>query len=145
MTGIRILVTGSRAWVDQYLLREALLHAAVGHDEVTLVHGRCDPRRPDGSVVRWDAALRARPAVTDSLRGADWLADRVAVEQAWAVEQYPANWHRDGKAAGPLRNSAMVGLGAEVCIAFPLGQSAGTWDCVRKARAAGIPVRVIDP
>jgi hypothetical protein len=36
----------------------------------------------------------------------------------------------------------MVGLGADLCLAFPLPGSTGTPHCVGLARAAGIPVRV---
>ena len=34
----------------------------------------------------------------------------------------------------------MVNAGADLCLAFPLGESRGTRDCVRRADAAGIPV-----
>lgn len=56
------------------------------------------------------------------------------------VEVHPADWPRHGKAAGHRRNAEMVALGADVCLAFPLGESRGTRDCVRRARDAGIPV-----
>lgn len=42
------------------------------------------------------------------------------------------------------RNAEMVNLGADVMLAFPLGQSAGTGGCMRLAEAGGIPVRVYE-
>lgn len=62
---------------------------------------------------------------------------------------YRAAWGVHGKAAGPIRNAAMLeGSGnlrsvaldcrADLLIAFPGG--AGTADCVRQARELGIPV-----
>ncbi len=41
-------------------------------------------------------------------RGADILGERFAVENQWEIEFYPAEWQKYGKAAGPIRNSAMV-------------------------------------
>lgn len=55
----------------------------------------------------------------------------------------PANWDLHGKAAGPIRNREMAQAGADLCLAFPLGQSRGTWNCVNECKKAGIPVKVI--
>lgn len=57
-------------------------------------------------------------------------------------EPHPAHWHRDGAKAGPLRNQHMVDLGAHRCLAFPRPNSKGTWDCIRRAADAGIPVNI---
>lgn len=141
MTAIRILVTGSRVWPAPERVRAALVVAAADHEQVTVVHGRCDPRRPDGGRVTWAAGLRAPDPFV--LHGADWYADRIAAEFGWAVEAWPANWAHDGKAAGPIRSQAMVDTGADTCLAFPIGASGGTWDCIRRARAAGIPTTVV--
>jgi hypothetical protein len=37
----------------------------------------------------------------------------------------------------------MVDLGADLVLAFPLGKSEGTRDCIRRATAAGIHVREV--
>lgn len=37
----------------------------------------------------------------------------------------------------------MVDLGADICLAFPTKSSIGTWDCVRRANAAGIRVIIV--
>ena len=67
------------------------------------------------------------------------------------VHVIKANWDVEGRSAGPKRNSRMVkaaaalaeALGVElVCHAWPLGESRGTRDCMRKAEAAGARVVV---
>lgn len=119
---MRILVTGSRRLKDYNLVARALGEAAFCTDpaeEIVVVHGAC----PYG--------------------GADWLAGTWSRNSFNVVEEpHPADFARLGKKAGPLRNQEMVGLGADLCLAFPDSNSRGTWDCVRRARAAGIPVEI---
>ena len=75
--------------------------------------------------------------------GVDALARRFADEYDVAMESYPADWARYGRAAGLKRNQAMADAGADLCLAFPsLGRSAGTWDMIRRAVAAGIETRI---
>jgi hypothetical protein len=57
--------------------------------------------------------------------------------------KHPADWDQHGKAAGPIRNREMAQAGADLCLAFPLGESRGTWNCVNECKKAGIPVKVI--
>lgn len=116
---MRILVTGSRDWQDKDAIRRALLAIAqnVGQgDLITVVHG--------------DAA------------GADRIAGDVAIEQGWEIDVYPADWDRYGKRAGPIRNSAMLVKRPDICVAFPIPGSRGTWDMVHKAEAALVPTLV---
>lgn len=115
----RILLTGSRDWVDEALIWDALYpylpaRGSLMHT-VTLVHGDCPT-------------------------GADALASLLWTANGGLEEPHPAQWDLYGKAAGPIRNRKMVELGAGVCLAFPLGRSAGTRGCMRLAEAAGIPV-----
>lgn len=112
---MRVLVTGSRDWKDVGIVREALRVTA--QDGATLVHG--------------------------GARGLDTIAGRVAEQLGYTVEVHPAAWSR-GKRAGIERNAKMVALGADYCFAFPLPQSIGTWDCAKRAKAAGIPTFVYD-
>lgn len=57
-------------------------------------------------------------------------------------EMYLADWGLHGRAAGPIRNQRMIDEGKpDLVVAFPGGR--GTADMVRRARAAGIPVREI--
>lgn len=73
-------------------------------------------------------------------RGADTLAELWAARAGVSRHRFPANWDRDGKAAGPIRNQRMIDRGRpDIVIAFPGGR--GTADMIRKAEAAGVPVR----
>jgi hypothetical protein len=117
VTGVsRILVTGSRAWSDRAQVEWALGVAFGLWRPIVVVHGAC-PTGADRFAAEW--------------------AQRAGVE----VEAWPADWDRHGRAAGPIRNAQMVAAGARYCLAFVLPGSCGTEDCVRRAEAAGIPVR----
>lgn len=133
LTYHRILVTGSRRFTDAQALEAALLDT--WHDttqlggQMLVVHGACYPM-PDPSGNR-------------PYRSADWLTHLWCVARSIPDEPHPADWHTHGRAAGPLRNQAMVDLGAHLCIAARLGASTGTRDCTRRAHAAGIPVHEV--
>jgi hypothetical protein len=118
----RVLVTGSRAWPDGAAVHQKLRRVALrqGFGRLVVVHGACPT-------------------------GADAFADEWARENADAgvtVEPHPADWDTHGKAAGPLRNTHMVQLTADLVLAFPLGASRGTRDCMSKAQQAGLSVWV---
>jgi hypothetical protein len=102
--------------------------------------------------------------VQEALAGAEKLivgdaegADELALQTAWAWDIIPAvfdaDWDGLGKGAGPARNTRMVAAalrdsldGFDVrCHAFPLEDSIGTWDCVRKLQIAGFPVTLHRP
>jgi hypothetical protein len=113
---MRILVTGSRAWIDEETIRHVLIAES---------HRLC-VRAVDVIVVHGGA------------RGADAIADRLAREYGCQVEVVQADWGRYGRAAGPIRNAEMVSRGAVVCLGFPIGISRGTRHCLAMAEAAGI-------
>jgi hypothetical protein len=71
--------------------------------------------------------------------GGDRYADEWAFDHPPAVaESHPARNHR----TAPDRNTHMVSLGADLCAGFPGPGSRGTWDTLRKACDAGIPLMV---
>ena len=117
----RVLITGSRKWTDRKTLGSAIdceIRAAYP-DEVMVIHGWCPS-------------------------GADKLADEFVAKWPFpglTVTRYAADWSL-GKHAGFIRNQKMVDLGADVCLAFPTAGSKGTWDCIRRAQAAGIEVKI---
>ena len=83
------------------------------------------------------------PKDTVIISGAAGGVDTSAID--WAVvnwvewEEYPANWEKDGKAAGPIRNQQMLDEGKpDKVLAIRGGK--GTADMVRRAKKAGIPV-----
>jgi len=116
---VRVLVCGGRYWNDAEAIRRELV--ALGPSVECVIHGGAD--------------------------GADTLAGRVAAELGIPVRVFRAEWDRYGRAAGPIRNTRMLDEGQpDLVLAFhaDLSRSRGTADMVAKARARGIPVRVVD-
>lgn len=74
-------------------------------------------------------------------RGADMLAQMWANERGVNVTSFPAEWGKYNKAAGPIRNQAMVDDGPHLVVAFPGGS--GTADSVTRARRRGLPVIMV--
>jgi hypothetical protein len=71
--------------------------------------------------------------------GADWLGEMWADENGIPVKLFPADWKREGRAAGPIRNQRMIDEGKpDLVVAFPGGR--GTADMIRRARERGIEV-----
>lgn len=76
--------------------------------------------------------------------GADALAATWAIEHDITCSTYVADWFKHGRAAGPIRNEAMLIEGRPDCVvAFPGGR--GTADMVRRAKAAGVRVIEVQP
>lgn len=86
-------------------------------------------------------------AVTEIIVGDATGADEAA--RAWAKDNEikltvgTAEWDVYGKSAGPRRNQKMVDMHPDLCLAFPVKGSRGTWDCVRRAQKANIPVTIV--
>jgi hypothetical protein len=119
----RVLVTGSRDWDDVITIREAIEKALAEADgrPVLVVHGDC----PGGADRHADHLAR-------------WMRGKgLAVD----VEKHPANWQINGKRAGFIRNTHMVNLGADLCLAFIRNGSRGASHTAALAEQAGIPVR----
>lgn len=118
-----VIVTGSRNWEDYSTLRSYMDHVSYINRArfTTIVHGDC--------------------------RGADQLARQYAAKQGINVVAFPADWSLGNK-AGPIRNQEMINWALRrstnpsddvesawtevICIAFPLSQSKGTWDMIRR-------------
>ncbi len=118
--GLRVIVCGGRNFRDYGRMCRVL-------DALDLLHGI--------DVV-----------IQGNARGADTLANRWGVERGKTVLGYPAQWEReDGtidRGAGIKRNQQMIDQGrADACVAFPGGR--GTEDMIRRARAAGLRMKVI--
>lgn len=112
----RVLITGSRTWTDWHTIEVAIREEALKElSDTVVVHGAAD--------------------------GADSLAGYLAQRMGLVVEVHPAEWKVYGRSAGFVRNRHMVGLGADVCLAFIKDRSRGATMCARLAREAGIPVK----
>jgi len=133
----RIVVCGSRNWMDgpeANIIRNKL--ALVVEDVTTL----------GGSVMSGRCVTEAEIIIAHGgAKGADNIADVYARRRKWIVEVFHADWHTHGRAAGPMRNKTMLDRGADVVLAFPIGDrgvSPGTWGCVDLAASRGIPLAV---
>jgi len=112
----RILICGDRDWKDRAAIHRELSKFTA---PVTVIHG--------------------------GAQGADTIAGTVAKSLSFEVLIFPADWDRDGLAAGPKRNMRMLDEGKpDLVLAFHsnLKESKGTKDSVAKARARGIEVRI---
>lgn len=94
------------------------------------------------TLDRYHAVKPIALVIHGAARGADTLAQQWADDRGVCCLQFPANWDRDGKAAGHIRNRLMLTEGKpDFVIAFP--GKRGTADMVRQAKAAGVAVREI--
>lgn len=113
---MRILFTGSRHWTDEDRVRRVL-----------------------GRIALWTTDSRNPPTaiVGDCPTGLDAILTRLWREMLpdYPIEVFRADWDGYGKAAGPLRNQAMVASGIDRCYAFRVDGvgSRGTDSCVRMA------------
>lgn len=132
---IAILITGSRHERNPERIACGL------SDALKTFHGRL---RLDGCnpiIIR---------LIHGDAPGVDRLADKIAHQKGWEIHPRPAAWDTLGRKAGPVRNAEMVAEvltwvadgWTPVCIAFPTKDSIGTWDCIRRASEAGIPVYI---
>lgn len=80
--------------------------------------------------------------ISGGARGADSMAEKWSLEEDIPIVIYYPDWNTYGRAAGPIRNSQIVNDATHM-IAFPVGESRGTQDSIRKARAKRIPLKVI--
>lgn len=114
---MKVLVCGSRKWPDPVAVRERIRALAPG----TLV-------------------------ITGGAPGVDTFAEREATQCGLFVARIGINghlWTRYGKAAGPLRNRAMLDLEPNLVIAFHYQNSNGTQDTITEAQRRGCNIEVV--
>ncbi len=115
---MRILITGSRSWVDEKEIESALKPLFDADSSTVLVSGACPT-------------------------GADKLCEKYWRGRGGTVERHPADWGTYGKAAGFVRNRKMVDLGADYCFAFIKNGSSGATHTANSAIAEGIETRIV--
>ncbi len=71
--------------------------------------------------------------VSGGANGADALGKKLAKEYNIKYTEFPADWNKHGKAAGPIRNEQIMQYTDKV-IAFWDGQSKGTMSAINLAR-----------
>lgn len=118
---MKILVTGSRDWP---------------HDKMGII---LDAIKASGATI----------LVHGAARGVDSMAAHAGRLLNLDVRPYPAEWTVDGvynPGAGPQRNQRMLDEEhrpdepIERVLAFPRGESRGTYDMIRRCEAAGLRV-----
>ena len=85
--------------------------------------------------------------VAGGAAGADELAKDYALEHGLQYIEFPADWEKYGRAAGPKRNDEMVKFIKEkngTALYFWDGESKGTKHCIESARKNGIDVTIWD-
>lgn len=115
-SGKRILICGDRNWTDVKAISKVLK----GYDPHTTV------------------------LICGMARGADRIAYDLAKRMGMHVMEFPADWDKHGKSAGPIRNREMLNANPELVIAFhdDLENSKGTKDMVTIAKRRGVKVKV---
>ena len=81
--------------------------------------------------------------VSGTARGADQLGERYAVEKGFPILRFPADWNKDGNAAGPIRNRQMA-ESADALVAFWDGKSAGTRNMICLALKHNLQIRIVN-
>jgi len=80
--------------------------------------------------------------VHGAAKGADMLAAGAAADRGNPIEAHPADWEKNGKQAGIIRNLEMLDTKPDLVVAFWDGKSKGTGHMIHAARERGIPVEV---
>lgn len=81
--------------------------------------------------------------ISGMAKGADTLAANFAKNNGCKLLAFPANWDKEGKAAGPIRNQRMLDEGKpDLVIAFPGGK--GTKNMIDRSIKAGVQVVVVN-
>ena len=80
--------------------------------------------------------------VSGTARGADKLGERYARERGYTIKRFPANWDKNGKRAGYIRNEEMAKY-ADACVYFWDEVSRGTKHMIDLATRYKLALRVI--
>ena len=90
------------------------------------------------SILRW---YDIKCIISGGARGADKLAERYAIDNGIKYKEFPADWDKYGKRAGPLRNQEIVNNSDEI-VAFWDKSSPGTRNTINIAKQNGKPTYI---
>lgn len=115
---------------------------------VVIVTGSRDyPEYLKENIFKVLRELDPQVVVQGGARGADAIAKQWAEDSGRICVQFDADWERHGKAAGMIRNRAMLKeYPRAVVVAFPdwVGPSPGTRGCIKEAKLRRMDVRVYE-
>lgn len=120
MAEFRVLIAGGRDFTDEVLLQVKMDRFL---EELS--------KRGDDIIV-----------VSGGARGADKLGEAYAVAKGYKIEQYLPDWNAFGKAAGFIRNTAMVKV-ADAVVAFWDEKSRGTENTIKTTYRYGKDIRIV--
>ena len=80
--------------------------------------------------------------VSGTARGADKLGERYARERGYTIKRFPADWDKNGKRAGYIRNEEMAKY-ADACVCFWDEASRGTKHMIDLATRYKLALRVV--
>lgn len=117
----RIQITGARDYTNEKTVKNALKEYIPEY--CIVVHGNCS--------------------------GADKLCGKIAKKKGFEVEEFPAEWSKYGRAAGPVRNIQMLNIiinyvfNPDVVLVFHpcLEKSKGTKHCANEANKRGLNIK----
>ena len=110
---MKVIIAGCRDYHDYQTLLDAITEA--NFDITTVISGGAD--------------------------GVDALGERYAEEMVIPLKVFPANWKKDGRAAGPIRNRKMA-ENAQALIALWDEKSSGTKNMIETATKRNLLVYV---
>jgi len=87
--------------------------------------------------------LEINEIVSGKAKGADLLGEKFAIENKKPIKEFPANWKKYNRAAGPIRNKEMAEY-SDVLIAFWDQKSKGTKSMIELAKKNNLIVHVIE-
>ena len=116
----RVIIAGSRTFSNYQLLRDS-----------------CN------SLLSEKQRTHTVVIISGTAQGADRLGEHYARERGFQLRRFPADWDRNGKAAGIIRNAQMAD-NADALIAFWDGKSRGTKNMIETAKKKGLAIRIIN-
>lgn len=81
--------------------------------------------------------------VSGGAKGADTLAKKFAAKKRIPLMEFLPDYDRYGRGA-PLQRNTLIVKNSDVVLAFVAATSKGTWDTIRKARAARKKVIIVN-
>lgn len=80
--------------------------------------------------------------VSGTASGADRIGEKYAKEKEYTIKKFPADWDKNGKKAGYIRNEEMAKY-ADALIAFWDGKSKGTKHMIDIAKRYNLKIKII--
>jgi hypothetical protein len=115
--------------------------------KIIVCGSRYNPEKYKKQINRVFKKLKSNTIIIHgACRGVDQLAGDIATGFQLEVIEYPADWKKYGKAAGPLRNKEMLKENPKYVFAFhdKLYESKGTKNMIELAKKENIIVYLMD-